>query len=198
MTVAFDHLAIACERLAEGAAALEAALGVTLAAGGRHVAFGTHNRLLSLGPGEYLEVIAADPDAESPPRPRWFDLDRFAGPPRLVAWVARVPDLATADRGGRDEVLDLSRGAYRWRVAGRSDGRLVAGGAAPQLIEWQGAHPADALPESGCRLTRLVLRHPDAGTRAALPCREDSRIDVAPGLPGLAACLATPAGAVWL
>ena len=198
MTARFDHLAIACEDLAEGAAALEAALGVALAPGGRHAAFGTHNRLLSLGPGEYLEVIAADPDADPPPRPRWFDLDRFTGAPRLVTWVARVPDLSAVAAGGRDQVLDLSRGAYRWRMAGRSDGRLIAGGAAPPLIEWQGAHPADALPDAGCRLTQLVLRHPDPDTRAALPGQDDPRLTVAPGLPGLAACLATPAGEVWL
>ena len=36
-----------------------------LESGGRHPHMGTHNRLLSLGPDLYLEVIAVDPDARS-------------------------------------------------------------------------------------------------------------------------------------
>ena len=39
----------------------EGALGATPAPGGHHPLMGTHNQLLSLGPGEYLEVIAIDP-----------------------------------------------------------------------------------------------------------------------------------------
>ena len=57
---------------------------------------GTHNRLLRLGAGTYLELIAIDPDAATPGRSRWFELDdpamqaRLASGPRLVHWVARV------------------------------------------------------------------------------------------------------------
>ena len=41
-----DHLALSCERLADGVGALEMALGVPLAPGGVHPLMGTHNRLL--------------------------------------------------------------------------------------------------------------------------------------------------------
>jgi hypothetical protein len=83
--LSFDHLAIGAETLDEGVEAVEAALGVPLAPGGGHPAMGTHNRLLSLGPGEYLEVIAIDPDAPARPAAlvRARRLSRPAAPQRL-------------------------------------------------------------------------------------------------------------------
>ena len=89
----FDHIAISASTLAEGVAHVEAALGVTLAGGGQHPHMATHNRLLNLG-DLYLEVIATDPAQPRPAWPRWFDLDRFSGPPRLTNWVAACDDLA--------------------------------------------------------------------------------------------------------
>ena len=78
MTLEFDHLAVCGETLDAAVAHVEAVLGLTLEPGGVHVEMGTHNRLLSLGPGMYLEAIAVNPEAAHPGRPRWFDLDRFA------------------------------------------------------------------------------------------------------------------------
>ncbi|MEX5727270.1 hypothetical protein Ga0609869_000623 [Rhodovulum iodosum] len=166
--VRLDHLAVAAENLEAGVAAVEAALGVGLAPGGAHAAMGTHNRLLHLGPGLYLEVIAIDPAAPAPGRARWFDLDRFAGPPRLSNWIARCEEngleaaLAAAPAGtGRP--MALSRGELNWRMAVPEDGRLPFDGAFPAFIEWQGvAHPAARLPDAGCRLVALDIHHPEA------------------------------------
>ncbi|NBC96623.1 MAG: VOC family protein [Deinococcus-Thermus bacterium] len=197
MTATFDHLVIAAEDLASGAAEIEAALGVPLVEGGRHGAFGTHNRLLGLGPGEYLEVIAVDPGAPRPGRARWFGLDRFDGATRPVAWVVRVPELDRADAPGAP--VDLERGAYRWRMAVPADGTLPNHGLHPAVIEWQGCHPADDLPESGCRLASLVLSHPEPHAISALPGADDPRVSVrAAEAPRLAALVETPHGAVWL
>ena len=88
-----DHLAVVAGRLEDGVSAVEDLLGVAMAGGGKHPLMGTHNRLLSLG-DLYLEVIAVDPDAPPPGRPRWFDMDRFTGPPLLANWVAGCDDLA--------------------------------------------------------------------------------------------------------
>ena len=44
---------------------------------------GTHNRVLGMAGGMYLEVIAIDPDAAAPERPRWFGLDEPAMRERL-------------------------------------------------------------------------------------------------------------------
>jgi len=200
VSAAFDHLVLACETLEAGAAQAEAALGVPMEPGGTHRVFGTHNRLLSLGPGAYLEAIAVDPQAPPPGRPRWFDLDRFAGPPRLTAWVVRVPDLAAASAAGiaPGEILDLERGRTRWRMAVPPDGVLPRDGLHPAAIEWRGPHPADALVDRGCRLARLVLRHPRPAALAALPGADDPRVIVEHGPPGLSARIDTPAGPSWL
>lgn len=193
-----DHLAVTCGDLTEGVAAVEAALGVRLAPGGRHDHMGTHNRLLSLGPGLYLEVIAPDPEAPRPAWPRWFDLDRHGGPPRLTHWIARVGDLdaalATAPEGA-GAATDLARGGFRWRMAVPPTGRLPFDDTFPALIEWRaGGHPADRLPDTGCRLTRLTVRHPDPAALAAATGLADPRVTFAEGPPGLLAEIATPMG----
>lgn len=161
-----DHLAVAGETLEEASAHIEQALGVALQPGGKHGKFGTHNRLLGLRDGLYLEAIAIDPQAQSPGRPRWFDLDNFQGGPRLTNWICRVEDIeATLSifPDGTGEPIDLTRGALQWRMAVPPTGRLPFDNLFPALIEWQGdLHPANMLQDSACRLRRLVVYHPDA------------------------------------
>lgn len=195
-----DHLAVCCSDLAEGAAWAEAALGVALAPGGQHAAMGTHNRLLSLGPGEYLEVIAINPAAPAPGRPRWFDLDRFAGPPRLANWVAATDDLdatlALAPQGlGRP--MDLARGDLRWRMAVPDDGVLPFDGGFPALIQWQGqGHPAPRLPDHGIRLVTLDISHPQATALEAVlgALLDDPRLHLRQGPAAMHASFCTPNG----
>lgn len=172
MSLALDHLVVAARTLEEGAAWLEARLGVAPVAGGRHASMGTHNRLLSLGPDAYLEIIAVDPAAPAPVRPRWFGLDdpamraRLAKSPGLAHWVVRTDDIGRdrVVRGERaGEILELERGDYRWRIGVPADGSLPEGGAFPTFIQWHGdRHPAAALPDAGCRLEWLAVRSPRA------------------------------------
>lgn len=166
---------------------------------------GTHNRLLSLGPEEYLEVIAIEPGAPAPDQPRWFDLDSFSGPARPTTWIARVPDLdaavATAPEGiGRP--WDLERADLRWRMAVPTDGKLPFDGLFPALIEWKGsAHPAPKLEDRGVRLTRVRLVSPEAAalTTALAPICTDPRIAVVAGpAPSLQVAFETPSGPVIL
>lgn len=197
-----DHLAVTCASLEEGAAWAEARLGVPLEPGGRHDRFGTWNRLLSLGPGLYLEVIAPEPGT-APQAPRWFGLDA-AGAPALRNWIVRVPDLALALRRAppeAGEALDLSRGPFSWTVAVAPDGSLPWGGAFPTLIRWrEGGHPADRLPDRGVRLLALAVSCPRAPRLAALLAPlADARVTfAAAAAPSLRARLATPRGEVVL
>ena len=108
-----DHLVVMADTLAQGAAWCEATLGVAAAPGGEHPLFGTHNRLLTIEspafPLAYLEIIAINPEATGDRQTgaaglkRWFDMDDAAlreqvraHGPRLIHWVARVPDLQEA------------------------------------------------------------------------------------------------------
>lgn len=187
-----DHLAITCADLEAGAAWCEARLGLPLVAGGRHPHFGTHNRLMRLGEGEYLEVIAPDPGAPPPGRPRWFGLDR-AGAPRLGNWIVRVPSPALIPLAG-EERLALERGDLRWQIGVPRDGSLPAGGGLPTVIAWTaGVHPAARLPDVGARLVRLILRHPEAD-RLPRPLADPRLVYETAAEPSLSAVIATPAG----
>ncbi|MEP7260466.1 MAG: VOC family protein [Usitatibacter sp.] len=171
MEIRFDHLVITARTLEEGVAWVERRLGVTMGAGGKHDVMGTHNRLLGLGPGRFLEVIAIDPQASPPLQPRWFELDspamqaRLEHGPALIHWVARTDDIEAAVSStfaSPPEILALARGTFRWKISVPADGSLPRGGIAPTMIQWFTQHPSDVLPDAGCRLEALVLHHPDA------------------------------------
>ena len=171
MHAEFDHLVVVCADLDQGTAWIQASLGVDVVPGGKHAAMGTHNRLVRVGLRAYLEVIAVDPSAPAPGRPRWFNLDqpaireRLRHAPFVATWVARTPDLTAAvtQRPDLGDILSLERGPYRWRIAVPADGGLPLDGVFPTLIQWDGdAHPADALPDLGCELVTLSLSHPRA------------------------------------
>lgn len=164
-----DHIAICAATLQEGVEHVESALGLPLGPGGKHALFATHNRLMGLAGGLYLEVIAPDPEAE-PQRARWFGLDHWQGPPRLANWICGVPDLAAAMASAppeAGEALDLQRGANRWRIAVPEDGSLPLGGAFPTLIEWITAPVGPRLPTSGAGLTALRIESPQAAAALA-------------------------------
>ncbi len=166
-----DHMAVGALSLAEAREHIEAALGVPLQPGGRHAVFGTHNALLGLDDGLYLEAIAADPEAPTPERPRWFDLDRWSGPARLCNWICRTEDLTglLARLGdGAGEPVALRRGDLEWDMVVPAGGALPYDNLHPALIRWRCAtHPAALLAPSGCRLHRLVVAHPRADDLAA-------------------------------
>ena len=218
-SAAIDHLVLACATLESGIAWAERALGVRPAIGGRHPQWGTHNALLSLGEGCYLELLAQDPAA---PEPRAgvvpFGLDVMCAAdapgapnatPRLTAWMVRVAP------GGLGNACDAMRAAgvdcgttrdgtrtrpdgaeLRWRLT--VPPQPLLGGAAPWLIEWSGAeHPSRTAPV-GCRLSWLEVMHPE-------PTRVRRALD-AIGMPqvrvkqaraaGIAAGVACPRGVV--
>jgi len=110
-----DHLVVSARTLDEGTQYVADTLGAAPAGGGAHPLMRTHNRLLNLWGGVYLEVIAVDPNGSSSngaangaadgkadgargnaPRPRLFALDdpvthaRLEKGPYLSHWVARV------------------------------------------------------------------------------------------------------------
>ncbi|MDF1855396.1 MAG: VOC family protein [Pseudooceanicola sp.] len=83
----FDHLVVIAATLAAGLDHVERQIGLRLPPGGAHPLMGTHNHLIRLGESGFLEVIAPDPDAAPPSRPRWFELDQPPETPRLAHWV---------------------------------------------------------------------------------------------------------------
>lgn len=165
-----DHLVFAAPTLALGIEHIADLTGATPRPGGKHAGMGTHNALVKLGERLYLEIIAIDASAGKPTRRRWFDLDDgnlmadLLDRPRLIHWVARTRDLEyTAKQAGYDPgpIVPFTRDSYRWRITIPDDGKRPGRGVLPTLIQWESAHPADALPESGIVLTQLAAAHPE-------------------------------------
>lgn len=165
-----DHIAVGAATLEAGVEYIQSTLGVDIPFGGVHTAIGTHNHLMRLGEALFLEVIAPNPEGDPAPHPRWFGLDDPAvrasikNKPRLLTWVARTTNLddAIASAGIDYGVIQkLSRNNLKWRFAMPQDGRLLAGGMLPYLMQWScETHPAENMAERDCRLTGLTLRHP--------------------------------------
>ena len=172
--VVIDHLVFGCDYLQNGTSYLEQALGVGLSPGGQHALMATHNRLLKLQDAIYLEAIAIDHEAVQKHgdigRKRWFSLDedrtkkRLAQSPRPLTWVVAVDDIHdAASKCGYDvgKITTMTRGDLEWMLTIAENGTLVEDGLLPGLIQWPGGrNPANKLPESGTRLQRLILQHP--------------------------------------
>ena len=171
MPAQLDHIVIGADHLESGTRWTEARLQSDMDGGGAHPMMSTHNRLMRLAGGPYLEVIAIDPAAPSPDRPRWFTLDdratqrRLADRPAALCWVASVQDIEkSAASCGYDcgRIIEVTRGALRWRLTVADDGSLPEQGILPSLIEWpDGMHPVANLAETGISLDAIQLTHPD-------------------------------------
>jgi hypothetical protein len=220
MNARVDHLVIAADSLEQGAAWCESTLGVQPAGGGQHPLMGTHNRLLAISserfPQCYLEIIAIDPAADAPARPRWFGLDdatlrdAIRARPRLIHAVARTRMIEMVRWGLINSGLnpgeplvaqrDTPQGLLKWRITVRDDGRTECHGALPTLIEWHGsAHPSEQLPRSPVALRTLTLRGVPAQALDVLklPAVQAEPLDANAPAP-LSAAFDTPRGTVVL
>jgi hypothetical protein len=197
-----DHLIVTAASLEAGAAHVRAALGVEMQPGGEHVRMGTHNCLLRLGEKLYLEVIAPNPGAQRPDRPRWFQLDEPESirTPRLATWAVRCDDIRAADAASPvplGKVEAMTRGSFEWLITVPEDGKLRLGGLAPTLIQWSSkAHPGETLEDFGCSLLRIEGSHPRPGEVKGMleSIGFAGEFAVSPGAASLAARIRTPAG----
>jgi hypothetical protein len=167
-----DHLTVVAPSLAEGVAHVRACLDIDVPFGQRHRDMATHNHRLRLGESVYLEIIAVDPEAPQPERPRWFGLDdrnavRKAWDDgfRLRGWVARTNEI-DAVLSGREELLGsktrLTAGDAFFHFAIPADGSLPLGGIAPSVIDRGGRPPpVAAIADFGAILQSLIVEHPD-------------------------------------
>jgi hypothetical protein len=195
-----DHIVVTAASLEEGVDHVRRQLGVEMQKGGEHARMGTHNCLLKLGEQLYLEVIAANPAAPHPGRPRWFQLDEpdSVRSPRLATWVARCDDIRAVAPASLGKVEAMTRGSFEWLITVPADGRLPLQGLAPTLIQWRSsAHPADTLKDLGCSLVGFEGSHPrPEKVRDFLKSIGfEGEFPVSKGEAGLVARLLTPAGA---
>lgn len=203
-----DHLTVVAPTLAEGVSHVRACLDLDVPFGQRHTYMGTYNHLLQLGGMAYLEIIAVDPEAPGPGRPRWFGLDdsmavraAWEEGRRLRAWVARANGLGHALKGreaifGGPAVFTTASGSFGFSL--RDEGGLPLDGAAPCLIDRQGKPRSMAgIPDLGARLESFTLEHPEPDAILALyrdlGVEDPPRVAQGPE-PRYRARIATPAG----
>lgn len=184
----FDHIAFTAPTRDTGRAAFAAATGVHLPDGGNHPAMGTHNAVAALGPDQFVEVIAIDPDGTAPARARWFGLDDRPDQPDLGPAIVlyRTDDIdRDLDRAARlglhlGTPVSLSRGGLTWLFALVDDGHPPHEGGAPILLQWtnDGPHPASAMSDPGLRLSRLAMTTPLADEVSAFLADADLVPDI--------------------
>ncbi len=163
-----DHLVYAVPNLKKAVTELKKRLGVAPVMGGQHRSRGTHNALVHLGKGCYLEVIAPDPDNDTFSGQRWMGLDLISKP-RITRWAVKSNNLnrdraylATVDprlgdlKGGSRKKPDGSKLIWKASVTLPDPEVEVL----PFVIDWKGVeHPTSSLPQT-CNLVELRGTHP--------------------------------------
>jgi hypothetical protein len=170
----FDHLVVGIRSLAEGTAQFTRLIGVAPAPGGAHPGRGTENALVSLGPGEYLEIIAPQAEARlSATDAKLRELDRLT----IVTWAVAVDNADSARETLKAAGLATSVPQHgsrvapsgerlEWEVFKLSDAEITG---APFFIEWSGAtrHPSLTAP-SGCVRDRFRIQTPASARLSAM------------------------------
>lgn len=172
MKTKIDHLVIGAATLEQGVAYVKDQLGVDIPFGGVHETMGTHNHLMRLNAEIFLEVIAINPAGKPPEQPRWYGLDdpyvrqQIVQQPSLLGWVVSTQAIKTLlpqTQYPFGEIRQISRGDLSWYFGLPEDGRLLAAGMVPYVMQWQTeSHPANNMQDTGCQLQQLSLHHANA------------------------------------
>lgn len=171
MNNVIDHFTIGSNTLESGQKQLQQSLGVEIPSGSKHTMMSTHNCVSTVDNDSFLELIAIDPEADAPPRRRWFSLDedethaRLAQRARALCWVVRTDNIDEVFKSSPidlGEIVDFSRGDRTWRLTVPDDGSLPEAGLIPAFIEWSpGPHPSQGMTDLGLRLQSINLFHPE-------------------------------------
>jgi hypothetical protein len=167
-----DHVILAIDSLDRGIELLHNATGVSAAPGGAHLGRGTQNALMSLGDGQYLELIAPNPADPSPPILGAVQLE-FTQYKSLtpIGWAIRAEDAAT--ERARLFARGLPVSELRPGSRTRADNRVLRwttfdpwkghGGVLPFVIAWSSdtPHPSQTSP-AGCTRADIEIVSPNA------------------------------------
>ena len=206
---AVDHLLLGIGDLDRGIAWVAERTGVRAVIGGSHPGRGTRNALVSLGPMQYLEIIAPDPAQTA----FNFQIDvRAMNEPRLINWAAgttNIDDVVRRAKAAGRHVLGPTDGSrarpdgklMKWRSLGIAS-ELAAAGVQPIpfFIQWSAGtvHPSEDSPK-GCTLRAFRILHPSAAAVRALLASVGIDADVGQDPDAtIRATLSTPNGTVEL
>ena len=204
---AIDHILLGAPDLDRATAWFAARTGVKPVFGGIHPGRGTRNALASLGPRQYLEIIAPDPAQKA----FNFQIDlRKLAAPKIVNWAVAgdVDAAAVTARRLKYAVYGPQEGSRMrpdgsqllWRSAGvLAPFRDTEVDPMPFFIEWgkDTKHPSEDSPAG--HLIAFEIRHSDPAALQTTLASFDIDAAVTKGeRPTLTATLDTPKGRVML
>lgn len=182
-TAQIDHILLGIDDLDRGIESFEQLTGVRPVYGGKHPG-GTHNALVSLGDGTYLEILALQPHGTPP--------QEYAGLKQLrkltpIGWAVSSKDAAQL-RGRLTSaglaVTEPSAGSRKtpagstlsWQTFGLKDNFAEA----PFFIVWsaQSPHPSTTSP-TGCRLQSWRIAGQSRKSLEHLRTALELKVDVA-------------------
>jgi hypothetical protein len=193
--------------LEEGIRNFSQALGATPTFGGRHESIGTHNAILPLQGGHYLELIAPDPSCPNPPLGVPWGLETLKEP-RLITWAAATQDIDAAiehaKNAGYDPgmAIDVARETpegkrLTWRLTISRE--IAADGLVPFLIDWGSSPHPSGTSEPRCSIEGFSAEHPEPKSVRTMLSALGVFLDVAPGAtPRLRGSIIGPDGSIEL
>jgi hypothetical protein len=178
-----DHILLGIDDLARGMEQFEKLTGVRPVQGGKHPR-GTHNALVSLGDGTYLEFLAVQPDVAPPKEYEGLKQLHSLTP---IGWAVSSKDstqLRNRLTAAGMAVTESTAGSrttpagttLSWQTFGLKEGFDEA----PFFIVWsqQSAHPSTTSP-TGCKLQQWRVAGPHLKNLEQLRSALDLRIDAA-------------------
>jgi hypothetical protein len=207
LVTTLDHIVFGVPDLESSVGSFAKALGATPTFGGRHDSIGTHNAILPLRGGHYLELIAPDPSCPNPPLAIPWGLETLKEA-RLITWAAATKDIDAAvehaKNAGYDPgtVIDVARDTpegdrLNWRLTLSRES--AADGLVPFLIDWGSSpHPSET-SEALCSIEGFAAEHPDPESVRTMLGALGVSLDVEPGAaPRLRGTLVGPKGSIEL
>lgn len=205
-----DHIMWAAPDLETGIAHFERLTGIRATPGGRHPGRGTHNALLSLDNGCYLEIIAPDPTqplhdnfgatikALRTPGIFTYAVQCEAGGRDMDALVRAAQEAGIALRGPEQWSREQpGGGTLEWLLAFTDQtpfSRYV-----PFYIDWKNSPHPSTTAARGLTLADFTVMHPDHQHLAALYAALGIGVRVVPhDRPAMQAVLHGPRGDITL
>ena len=199
--VDLDHVILGINDLQRGVAAFTRLTGVAPQFGGEHPGRGTHNALVSLGDGHYLEIIAPISSRPDSTLTELLVLNQLTP----IGWALHTLDIGRLVARLRSNGFNVSNPTagsrqrpdgtvLKWQAAGVEDSTLTV---APFFIEWAAGapHPSTSSP-AGCHLSDLHLVEPRAERLSQLLSLLEFRAAVEAGPPHMSFSLVCARGVV--
>jgi hypothetical protein len=164
-----DHIVISVPDLYEAMDRFTEKCGIEVVYGGQHLSIGTHNALLNIGNGAYLELIAKDPNNPLEEAQKWMGLD-LINDTTFTRWAIKSDQLATD--AAILKKASPNMGAIFEGSRKKTDGSTLSWAmtlplAAPKvevlpfILNWKDSvHPTEDLA-AGCTIESFEIWHPE-------------------------------------